>query len=755
MGCQPSKKASSTLSMGAASSADVPKEAPRLPDGSPDFVNLGFKRLYHGQVAPNIPRAEEVQAGLTSTGPILKTDGVLVQRGNFGSIWVRQLDDDSSVAAMIRVAKAAEVQLAAANPKFRGGFYISLSESRCGGLRELRDAGYDFYTHRDESDQVIPKSVADKLAGTNAVKGTLPEPELVYKRWVGEHNAIPAWATSIEGAAALIFSPPSGNDPHAPGDDLLLVWEHKCWRTVSGAVDKGELVVDTIRREIGEEVGLALDDSFAPLYLGGWQGVRARDGMINDHFSMFALRAASRDFTVDELEIVTTDGEAAAMWVPWRPLLEYWRIRGGPTNGKLNVDADEHLSKLLPPKRREVANNILVSLEIFSEGRALQMVKQLEKDQTVMLRIGADAHMSDRGLTFVVDCGSRHTEIHVLRAGREQGSVLELKTKRLRSDKGYNISLSRNVLQPAAARSRQARVSAFDDFLRQLSSSLVECGKREGDGSTVFVGATGGVRKLLEENVITSELCDQFGEALKKVCGTTSKFEVISGDDEAKCELRAARSIFSKTFQAGEHGRVDLFSGGGATCQFAFGTGRTETLKSVMLPTDDAQKKLMSASPGKLSETAASILSTYESKLREANLTQFDGSFLGISMHQDVANLAGFENEFLYPRDVLPKVDTLVTDLSERTGAGWQQALDRWGEKDAEKNWVILVAAGLRLRAIVAGQFSKNSRLFFARTAPDDEIAAGAKGVVWRDNASPSVSWPVGMKLVLDDEVSV
>ena len=123
------------------------------------------------------------------------------------------------------VAKAAEMQLAAANPKFRGGFYISLSESRCGGLRELRDAGYDFYTHRDESDQVIPKSVADKLAGTNAVKGTLPEPELVYKRWVGEHNAIPAWATSIEGAAALIFSPPSGNDPHAPGDDLLLVWE--------------------------------------------------------------------------------------------------------------------------------------------------------------------------------------------------------------------------------------------------------------------------------------------------------------------------------------------------------------------------------------------------------------------------------------------------------------------------------------------------------------------------------------------------
>ena len=561
----PKRAAMGCASSSAAAAATPP---PVLADGSADYTKLEFKRLYIGQIAPQIPTAKQIKAGSTSTGALIVTEGVIVQRGPFGSFWIRQLEN-APVAMLLSTAQSIEAALLAAQPSFCGGIYVCLRESCCSGLLAVKAAGYEYFTFRDETKQVLPAKVQtiEKKSGG----APCSEAEFVYMRWLGAKGGVPAWATSIEGASALIFSPAEGtSDPDVPGDEILLVWEHGVWKAVSGAVDPGELMIDTIRREIREEVGVAIDETFRPLYLGGWHAARARDALVNDHFSMFALRATSRSFQLDEHEI------HEAIWVPWRPLLELWRISGGPCTGKLTIDpAQQQDTRLVPlferADRREVANNILNALEIFAEGRCLTMLQVLEKDQTPKLHIGANAlgQREGSGLSYVVDCGSRHTEVHVLRRGREAGSVLELRTKRLRNPSGFSISLGRNVLGPSALSAGSVAEEAYLAFCRQLNSGLVECGKRDGDDSHVFVGATGGVRKLLDDGVISQSHVDRFTQVLKRVCGPSASFTVLSGNQEALCELRAARSVFGQHFIEKGAGRVDIFSGGGATCQFA------------------------------------------------------------------------------------------------------------------------------------------------------------------------------------------
>ena len=79
------------------------------------------------------------------------------------------------------------------------------------------------------------------------------------------------------------------------------------------------------------------------------------------------------------------------------------------------------------------------------------------------------------------------------------------------------------------------------------------------------------------------------------------------------------------------------------------------------------------------------------------------------------------------------------------------QALDRWGATRAETNWVIVAVAALRLRAIL-GHFSPRSTLFFAQSPPEEQRAA--REGVWKESSTVTVSWPVGKKLMLDDEAA-
>ena len=95
-----------------------------------------------------------------------------------------------------------------------------------------------------------------------------------------------SYATGIEGATALMFSPDERK--------VLLVWERGHWTTSGGAVNPGESKLETLIREVHEEVRVHVDQTWEGVcYLGGWSAGRARDNLINDNFSAFAVRLQS------------------------------------------------------------------------------------------------------------------------------------------------------------------------------------------------------------------------------------------------------------------------------------------------------------------------------------------------------------------------------------------------------------------------------------------------------------------------------
>ena len=134
------------------------------------------------------------------------------------------------------------------------------------------------------------RSLTRRVDGPPPLAAGRPDPhvpgQLVYYKWMGEqysHDRVPSYATSIEGVAAVVLSPDEQR--------ILLIWEYGHWKLVQGAVDPGESKLFTVGREMREEVGIEVDHSFTAKYLGGWQKSKARDYLINDNLSCFAMRA--------------------------------------------------------------------------------------------------------------------------------------------------------------------------------------------------------------------------------------------------------------------------------------------------------------------------------------------------------------------------------------------------------------------------------------------------------------------------------
>jgi len=96
---------------------------------------------------------------------------------------------------------------------------------------------------------------------------------------------------------------------------------------VTGSVDLSEPLLSTLSREAREEVGVTIDETYAPRYLGGWHAASIRDKVMNDRFSIFAVRSTSTEFAVDEVEV------SAARWFDKDELLAHYKSAGGPALG--------------------------------------------------------------------------------------------------------------------------------------------------------------------------------------------------------------------------------------------------------------------------------------------------------------------------------------------------------------------------------------------------------------------------------------
>jgi ADP-ribose pyrophosphatase YjhB (NUDIX family) len=191
--------------------------------------------------------------------------------------------------------------------------------------------------------------------------------EFVYYCWPGaeEDDMVPHYSTSIEGATALCFSP--------DGSKLLLVWERGSWATPGGAVNAGESKIETLTRELREEVGVEVDLSQDIFYLGGWSAGRARDNLSNDNFSSFAVRLKSDEFSVDNKEI------REAEWFVWRPILDEWVAQGSKKDKKVkSLDlgkpkGDPAITKGDNGERNVLSGNVLKGLQILADGHGLKL----------------------------------------------------------------------------------------------------------------------------------------------------------------------------------------------------------------------------------------------------------------------------------------------------------------------------------------------------------------------------------------------
>ena len=146
--------------------------------------------------------------------------------------------------------------MSSAEGKGQGAVYVCIAEgSMSPGLVALiRSNGYEFHHF---------------IASTR---------ELVYYKWAHPTmpNMVPAFATSVEGAHAIVLSPDQ--------TQVLLVEEYGRWSGPGGAIDPAECMLDGLAREVREEVGLTVDLAFEPVLVLAKQNAAFRDGLINNNW---------------------------------------------------------------------------------------------------------------------------------------------------------------------------------------------------------------------------------------------------------------------------------------------------------------------------------------------------------------------------------------------------------------------------------------------------------------------------------------
>ena len=119
-----------------------------------------------------------------------------------------------------------------------------------------------------------------------------------------------------------------------------------------------------------EELSARVDDSWSPFYLGGWQTGRARDELVNDNFSAFAVKLRDEQFEVDHKEI------EKARFFEWRPLLQAWRNAGRPKDFRTPVGGETcKFDKYLFPW-----------LDIYETGRGFKCTVKTEQLRTTTLK---------------------------------------------------------------------------------------------------------------------------------------------------------------------------------------------------------------------------------------------------------------------------------------------------------------------------------------------------------------------------------
>ena len=123
-------------------------------------------------------------------------------------------------------------------------------------------------------------------------------------------------------------------------------------------------------------------------------------------------------------------------------------------------------------------------------------------------------HMTTVG--WVCDCGSGHTAIYKYRLD-EQRHLHEVSKHHLKNSDNKDIILTEILVQDAA-----------ETFLNALNEDI-SADSPEVTNPVVFIGGTGGLRKLMEDGTIDAKRISSFTEALASMCGSEATFVVLTG----------------------------------------------------------------------------------------------------------------------------------------------------------------------------------------------------------------------------------
>lgn len=117
-------------------------------------------------------------------------------------------------------------------------------------------------------------------------------------------DKVPEPGTSITGAVAILLN---------PDETKCLLVKTRYWGFPGGAIERGELDIQGLKRELKEEIGIDIDSSNCK-FVGGYNQASARKFgkwftndpyvTMNDHFSVYVITISEDiNFTIDEYEL--------------------------------------------------------------------------------------------------------------------------------------------------------------------------------------------------------------------------------------------------------------------------------------------------------------------------------------------------------------------------------------------------------------------------------------------------------------------
>jgi 8-oxo-dGTP pyrophosphatase MutT (NUDIX family) len=301
---------------------------------------LKFKGQFGGQFTPPPPKGEAT----TATGGVARAGGIEWQRGPFKSWWLRLGDAAPAAieAALEEVLARGKASTGNAHPGT--AVYVCIPE-----LAANPDASRALYKRGFSYHHFAP------------AKGSEEGGEFVYYAWASDNpskdDLVPAYATSTEGVGAILLSPDETK--------VLLVWEFGKWKPVSGHVDKSELSIRAATRELWEEVGASVDETFTPIMTNGFIHSQSKDRMINTNFHCYVLRAATLHVQPDAAEV------SEARWFPRSALAQAWEAAGTPISVSTRSIMLAEGCEGLPPERLKLSTDVPEALSVWASGGGL------------------------------------------------------------------------------------------------------------------------------------------------------------------------------------------------------------------------------------------------------------------------------------------------------------------------------------------------------------------------------------------------